>query len=794
MKTKTFYLTVAIVCGLFINGYSQAPKNDNSPKTLSDSTNLVTGKMEKKLKEEQKLFVNADWGGGPREINVGLPQAGEWTLMSYIQDGIPMLSEITGAPHPFSLHKMSPMNATFNFYKSGIAPVVAYNGAVVTLDGVTRKGGPKQKGMFRLSGAAHGAISPKFYISGPMSKDKKWRYAAGASYAYDKGLRSTPYDRVDEYGQFVFNIHKYFDKGYFRIGGWANSSYSKGAGASPFIYKEGGKIDNIDGFDVSKDGFLTNADKFHYLDGQTGKLKSMDADAGMELKNAAIDFEIDYKLSKNLTINNKARFLTFEQKTNTSWYLSKPKTVDELKSRFGIGAQTPLNVSYVNGPQIENPETLNNNGLFVEEFYLTGDPYKGQTVADVLELKLKLNAHKIRFGISDAYTWSNPRQTTVGTTFYKEVGNNPRIVNLSTDTKALTDPISGVTSYNPIAFAAENSSTNVFSIYAYDKWNPAKGLSISYGFRLDNTTWKLIKFDTKSNYGVGPDGDPSTSWDNYAQITGDPNKINENTWNWSTGLDIKYKLGKGVSIFLTGSRGFNNYRISDFTQGSVDLDQKNSIVTSMSGIQYYKSRYGFRASLNYSKMKNINKSGSIQLPDWNYPQWVTNFADVKSIGIDTRTYYKPFKGAQIMLSMVYQQPEYEDYRIDNDQGEDYIFDDNMPGGISKVIIDFNPSYKTKKWGTWFSLRYFSKSYTSAANLLEYEERFEAYCGANYNINKNFVVSAQVNNIFNSLGIKGGVASDTYLREGADLSKQYNTIRIAAPANPRKISFSMTYKF
>lgn len=131
----------------------------------------------------------------------------------------------------------------------------------------------------------------------------------------------------------------------------------------------------------------------------------------------------------------------------------------------------------------------------------------------------------------------------------------------------------------------------------------------------------------------------------------------------------------------------------------------------------------------------------------------------------------PFKNFNLHLLFTLQSPQYKNYSgtVDFNNGEsvDYSFNDNTVTGVSKVLIEIDPSYQWKNVRIWGSARYFSKEYANLTNSLYFKGRWETFAGINYKPNKRLEFSVTAVNLLNQRGAKGTISgADLFTEEDA----------------------------
>lgn len=128
----------------------------------------------------------------------------------------------------------------------------------------------------------------------------------------------------------------------------------------------------------------------------------------------------------------------------------------------------------------------------------------------------------------------------------------------------------------------------------------------------------------------------------------------------------------------------------------------------------------------------------------------------------------PFKGFNFHGLLTLQSPKFKDFDLsatfsDGSKGE-YSFSDNYTTGVSKVIVELDPSYMFSKFRVWASFRYQSKQYINRTNSLYFKGRWETFAGVDYKLNNHVNFGLQFVNLFNQKGASGSIASADLVTE------------------------------
>lgn len=125
--------------------------------------------------------------------------------------------------------------------------------------------------------------------------------------------------------------------------------------------------------------------------------------------------------------------------------------------------------------------------------------------------------------------------------------------------------------------------------------------------------------------------------------------------------------------------------------------------------------------------------------------------------------------------------------------QQFSYSDATVRGVSKCLMEIDPSYAINKFRIWASARYFSKQYACFSDALYFGSRWETFAGLDYNYNKNVAFSVNVVNLLNQTGAQGNIAgANTITKEAA--SNYYDQPLACTYIRPFQIEFKTTFRF
>ena len=172
---------------------------------------------------------------------------------------------------------------------------------------------------------------------------------------------------------------------------------------------------------------------------------------------------------------------------------------------------------------------------------------------------------------------------------------------------------------------------------------------------------------------------------------------------------------------------------------------------------------------------------------------ITN--DVQTMGWTTDVVLTPFKGFTFHGLLTLQNPKYKNFDItanfSDGTSKKYNFNDKITTGVSKTIIELDPSYQFDKFRVWASFRYQSKQYINKTNSLYFNGRWETFGGVDYNMNKHIGFSVNVVNILNQKGCSGSIGSADLIE---DVSAYKNYLMAGSYIRPFTVEFAAHINF
>lgn len=771
-NTLTFFVSFLII---FSGGNVQSQTGADTVRLIKKDT--ITNKREEK---NRNVMLNAENNSGPRNVNFGLPFAGDILIL---ENDVPVVYSFyptlpTSAWRmDNSLSKMGLMSfaeGALTFGKVGFA-----------VQSSDREATSSFKGFASIYGNGFGSSRYDITVSGPVGK-KGWGYMASLFQNYDRGnginFMYTPwYDRTQ---MAKFAIQKRYAHGSVRILYKFIDSRPILGNYNPLTYLGDGKTKPINNFDLGKSSYVLRDGLVPYYDPYTGAPKIAKLS----------DDEYSQSLSHNI-------YLTGNHKFDNGWNLTYTGMFQSMSSPWVTNF--PLSLA------IDEPENYSANSYYT--YSGTNKRYNGavQTVVNDLmaksdnsywvsraEVTKKIDRHDLRIGLT--YQHYDTKYLSRRGTTLQTVEANPQLLdqyNLSGARQ--TNEVSLLPSYfGGYGFYLHNKYSKT-ALYASDDIDLTKWVTLNLGARIehqnklderyadangffDKSTLLSNKFDNKWNK-VGIAG-------TTIKLTGRLGLVGDLTYNswYDSYMDYPFRseIGSPIPDPATGK-----------VQAIVPKDLKITVMNYGGGIYY---NYGSLFSI-VSKITRIKKE-NVQYNNANITDPATRqrfnfdpiFYNISTLGFSTDVVASPFKNFTIHYLLTLQKPEYENFKY-GAFGVVYDYSGNTIPELSKMLMEIDPSYSVLKGALrfWLSLRYFGRQYANPTNAFYYNSRWENFGGLDYRMSRNVSFKLQMTNFLNQKGVKGAI-------QGADQvidATPYIGRKIVAGAiRPQTIELTANFKF
>lgn len=688
--------------------------------------------------DDRNIMLNAESANaGPRNVNIGLPASVGGTTV--LENGLPVVFFFW----PEMPYKAWRMDATINrteLLNLG-QTAISIGDVGFSMSTYDNLGTDMFQGAVALNSNHFGLLNGTANFSGPLSKSGL-KFSLGAFVNYDPGTYSVKQNHIDRYFSDQTQLYKValtqdytFRKGKGSVSLLYKYMDTKSAGANqgaPYVYHLDGSVTELDGFKIGNDNYIMGQ-KFTVRDAETGEIVERDILEDYGTTSHTIDLIGKNAFDNGLNFNYIMRY----HAANTGHY---------APVMTGISPETNLQDMLILGSRRTPTKT------FTSLFELSGQSGK----------------HSWKVGLNE-WLHNIDKFVTEGVIYSETVEANPQLVAGSERY--------GYTEYH-------NGTENQTALFLTDTWKPTDAFSLNAGIRLEYIS---LRGDYINNSDI-VEGQP--------YLSSRKTDVKKDWFRKSFSLDAVYNLTQRFGLLGEVSYNEQYGHMENYSAGNEPNIKRSAVPEGGLGIFYnhpwfslvskatYISRNEYRSTVNFT-----SASGAVARPTVAY--------DIQTLGWTTDVLVNPFKNFNLHLLFTLQSPKYKNYSgtVDFNNGEsvDYSFNDNTVTGVSKMLIEIDPSYQWKKVRIWGSARYFSKEYANLTNSLYFKGRWETFAGVNYKPNNHLEFSATVVNLLNQRGAKGTISgADLYTAE--DARDMEGRILSGTYLRPFTVEFGVKYQF
>ena len=723
---------------------------------------------ETKEVKNRNVMLNASSDNQPRQISIGLPSSLSATIY---EDGLPVSYNVwpclpylywTGCAQHGSMGLMSLGESAI---KNG-----AVNYAVLSN---TRTGGKEFEGHANYTTNIYGLQRFDLSLAGPIANG--WSYSIGAYVNHDPGTNKlADVQYANDMKMIKASVSKEWNDGRGKFNLFYRYTYSKSPSDSygPFIYVGDGSVKEYNGFRLGKDGFLPANSQLNYIDVMTGEEKSF------YRKNASA-------LNNSLTANFNYSFLNGMKLDITSKYNYANANYSTL-ALAGTGTATATDgYTYAydyNGHKAGETFT----GLYNSRYMLHDLGYERDwlTTAE-LTGHSKNHAHSWRIG---ANLWWDRQGIIANTGVYAHtVEADPAWLNHNGKQEFAAN--TGGEYYD--------SHETKFALYLSDDWQVTKRLWLSAGVRAE---YYSVGGQDALAYLNATDENPTYAENvrnvNYCVKDGTRTYFSKHWWNPAATINGRYTIAHGFGVVAEYVYAMQHPNSQDFAGAYMPILDAVNIHLGRAGIFWNTkwmqlvSQVSIISQSNYKNRTQFtnpnNSSDVVTIP-------ITN--DVQTMGWTTDVVLTPFKGFTFHGLLTLQNPKYKNFNINatfsDGTTKSYNFNDKTTTGVSKTIIELDPSYMFSKFRIWASFRYQSKQYINKTNSLYFNGRWETFGGVDYNMNKHVSFSVNFVNFLNQKGCSGSIGAADLIE---DVSAYKNYVMAGTYIRPFTVEFATHINF
>lgn len=701
-------------------------------------------------------MLNAGSATEPREINIGLP--GGSVLITV--DGFKHAHGLPGGPHHWVNGNAYEPLGTMGLMES----VLWYGQYGLSVDSRTRLGGDKFSGTFTGSTSVNGLIRFDGALIGPIGKG--WSFSLGAYVNYDPtSVHSPSRFFVDQKQIYQASLTKRWSAGeslslLYRIS-LCNDSAGGTYSVAPFVYKGDGSISKLNGFRLGKDCYMPTDESATWMDLVSGKMHH--GDMSRLNKRRFHDIAIMYKC-----------LLDSGWKVEAGGHICYMAPSRELKvSLAGIDDVTA-------DRGFSRPDGVVFSGLIQNRLAVLYDVHS-------FDMDIRLRAQRAwkRHTLQIGANLVEAIQYEAGSSFH--FAHTAQVSPYRVFRNGLS-----TWGFNTNA-SYMNADKLQLMLTVADEWSPLERLRVKSGIRISplfNNVLSAVRLEGETiNTRI-------EGFNLSNPALAELHQFRRGGLDYVLSEHLSARLSRHFSVMAEGFFSMTEKTTTYF---------KNATLPSLKAIGNALVRGGLTFESKYVSLTAL----ASYITSWNNAAAVSVTKQIGGIS-ETQLYMAQYgigtpgftldgnfhiEGFNLHLLATWQNPRYKKYRNEftfSDGSMAHIdYTGNTVTGISRLMLEIDPSYRWKGLRVWTSIRYYSRQFVSRTNLAWFNGHFETFAGADWDIVSHHRVSLNLVNLFLQRGAKGSIdIADTI----DDVSALEGFIMAGSYIRPFTAELSYTYKF
>lgn len=707
--------------------------------------------------DKRNVMLNAESGSAPRVINVGLPDSSNGAVV--FVDGLKHAMGLPRSQYHWAGGNAYEKVGTIDFMEA----VVQYGEFSMPVNSVTRVGSSILSGAFSGATSSNGLIRFDGSLRGPFSD--KWQFALGAYVNFDPTSVHAPSRLfVDQKQIYQASVSRLWEDASlamtYRLS-LCNDRVDGGYSVAPFTYNGDGTISRYNEFRLGRDCYMPADETVRWMDLETGQWK--EGDMSKMDRRRLHDIHVTFRKKDLGGWDFMAAFhLCYMAPSN--WMKVQLAGVDQVSSTMGY----ELSDGTAYSGRIQNRQSLYYDTWTLDpEFRVEG--------------KKTFGRHALKLGTSLVYARQYESSSTFR--FAHTVEASPQRVFKNGQ---------GTWNFNRNSTWFDSWKVHA-DFYLFDSWRLSKSILARTGLRVRgiyNDVYSAARLEGET-INTRVEGfnlaDPLLAVKHHFQTPGLDYVLSES---------LSWRIGKSFSVVAEGFYSMTPKSATYYRNAT--LPSLKSIGNAMvrGGALLEGEWFDLTALVSYVTSWNnaaqVNVTKQIDGVSETLP-WVAQYG-IGTLGV-TLDGTMHFGGFSLHARATWQDPKYKNYR------NEFVFSDGSVSvidytgktvtGISKLMIELDPSFSIKNFRVWASARYYSRQYVSRTNLAFFKGHFETFAGAETKIGKHHRINLNVVNVLMDQGAKGSIdIADTI----EDASALQGLIMAGSYIRPFTIDLSYTYSF
>lgn len=710
---------------------------------------------------DRGVMLNAESASMPREISIGLPTGDNGAAIC--EDGV---------KHSYSFVKGFYHWAGGNSYSSvglrGLSESVIRTGDIgMVVDSYTRLGGDTHAGVLSIKSSTFGLINFDGAVSGPINNG--WYYSLGAYVNLNPTSVNAP-------GRLFVDNKQIFKAALSKR--WANASIDAiykfslskdslgGYAEAPFYYNGDGSISTLDGYKLGRSCYFPADDKIEYMDLATGALKK--GNIG----------KMDDRQIHDILLKGKLQ-------TDNGWNLNgflhgciSPKNnwVKSVVSGIDVAVDGKLK----NGKSVTLEGGASYSGN-IQNRVVSIASAKSYDITALVEASRKFERHDLNMG-AEVYYVDQVEETSSVRISHTVSANPSRIWQDGKSTWGYNMNSQYVDGFRFSATA-----------YAFDDWNVTDRLLLRAGLRL-RPLYQSV--DGASVIDEATAGNKKTEGFYLTNGVAKTSNVTLRKLDYAATLYGTYRIDDGLYFMGEGFYSITNKGLSYFKATKIPTLKSIGNAMGRGGLMYQNKWMDATAMVSYITSWNNAATVSVtkQIAGVSETHDYTAQYGIGTLGFnfDGNVHWDGFN---LHMMLTFQDPKYKNYdnvfTFSDGSTTEISYTGNYVTGISRVMLEIDPSYSYNDWKFWLSARYFSRQYASRTNLAYFKGRWETFGGIDYKITPDLKISLNVVNWLFQAGPKGSIdVADTI----SDASELNGYLMSGKYMRPFEVNLGLTYKF
>ncbi|MBD3289955.1 TonB-dependent receptor plug domain-containing protein [candidate division KSB1 bacterium] len=757
--------------------------SQRSPQNTADLLKAIPG-----------FYIESSGGeGGNNLFARGMPADGSYRYVSLQEDGLPVFEDCEVMFANIDIFfRVDETIQSVEGIRGGTSSIYASNAPGGIINFITKRGEDKLSGIAKMTVGNYGLYRTDINFGGPISEN--WRFNIGGFYRYGEGVRDPGFP-ANRGGQIRANVTRLFENGYITLRTKFLNDQNIFYMSIPLQNKENPK--GITNFNPNY-GTMTSIDA-NYLSVPTpqGTLFESVLDDGMHPDIKTIGGEFLFDFYEGFCLKNAFRKSIIDHEFNAIFSLSDPYYANTFAEKIA-GFQS-YQYEYAHSDDlIENPATLNDNGLVAEVGWWFIDAPM-DNFANNAQLSKEIYNHFITagyyfssFSVKSLWYWQD---------LLIEVSDKPKMLDLINLDNNISYTDDGYTRYGS-SYLNYQMDGSVNAFYIVDEFKLTQKFRIDAGMRWEMGKYSgyvenLYKEHRRNDEGdlivdelgrpveFGYDlGDSTTLADDnvlYGDGTFRPYEFNYNQIAFSIGSNLS--ISNSIAIYGNISNGFRTPDDQHFVFFEKGAYRVEKITQFESGIKCAGKNLALFGALFYNQFKNLPFSDEVVDPETGDIVRAFRFADSRTRGIELEAMLR-LKGFGVDITATFQDPRYENYEY---IGKNDNYSGNRVRRIPKIFFDFSPSLRFGNLTAFITMRHLGMRFTDDANTGKLPA-YNLYNGSiSYNF-RNMTLTFNGYNLTNSIGLtEGNPRVDNTL-------DPRNYFFMARPELGRFFTAEMSYKF